>query len=262
LYNPEDIPQHPNFIDDLDTKPKLYRKQNGDLISKGKHLIEPNPLPWSRWQKLLAINYAEQTLIDEAVGVLLDTLEDLELSENTVIIWSADHGDAVGCHGGHFDKDAYMPQEVIRIPMAIRWPNEISSGQENEEFVSNIDLGPTFLDIAGTSFSKEVDGESLLPLCKGASRDWREEQFCETHGHFTQIVGRVLITEQYKYIFNEGDMNELYDLNADPFELNNLINQEEFTDIAKDMKSRLEKWREKTGDDVQADMIKGKRLRP
>lgn len=262
LYNPEEIPQHPNFIDNLDTKPEIYRKQNADLISKDNELILPNPLPWSRWQKLLAINYAEQTLIDEAVGILLDTIEELGLEENTVIIWTADHGDAVACHGGHFDKDAYMPQELLRIPMAIKWPNEIPSGQVNDKFVSNVDLGPTFLDLGGTSYSEEVDGESLLPLCRDPTIKWRDEQFCETHGHFTTIVGRVLITEQYKYIYNEGDMDELYDLDADPFELNNLINEEKYSDVIKDMKTRLEEWREKTGDQVSADMIKGKRLRP
>lgn len=88
--------------------------------------------------------------------------------------------------------------------MAVNWPSEIPSGQENEKFGSNLDLGLTFLDIAGMSFSKEVDEESTLPLCKEQALGWRSEQFCEVHGHFTSIVGRVLITEQYKYVFNEG----------------------------------------------------------
>jgi len=260
LYDSEKIPQHPNFIDNLDTKPELYRRQNGDLISKDKHLILPNPLPWSEWQKILAINYSEQTLIDEAVGNFLDTLEELGLAENTVVIWAADHGDAVASHGGHFDKDAYMPQEVIRVPLAIRWPDVVSSGQKCDKFVSNVDYPCTFLDIADTKFSNPVHGKSLVPLLENQNIKWKEEQFVETHGHFTTIVGRALITERYKYIYNEGYMDELYDLKEDPYELNNLIDREDYNDILKDMKTRLQSWRDITNDDITFDMIKGKKL--
>jgi arylsulfatase A-like enzyme len=261
MYDAEKIPEHPNFIDNLDTKPEIYRRQNGDLISKDKHLILPNPLPWSEWQKILAVNYAEQTLIDEAAGIFLDTLEELGLAENTIIIWAADHGDAVACHGGHFDKDAYMPQEVIRVPLAIKWPGVVAPGQKCEKFVSNVDYPPTFLDFAGTTFSNPIDGESLLPLLKNKEAEWKEEQFCETHGHFTTIVARVLITQRYKYIYNEGYMDELYDLKEDPFELHNLINEEECSHILEDLKARLQQWRKNTGDKVKFDMIKGKRLK-
>jgi len=260
-YNPKEIPQHPNFIDNMGTKPELYRRQNGDLISEDKHLILPNPLPWSEWQKILAVNYAEQTLIDEAAGNFLDTLEELGLAENTIIIWAADHGDALACHGGHFDKDAYMPQEIIRVPLAIKWSNVVKPGEKCDKFVSNVDYPPTFLEMAGTKFTNPIDGESLIPLLKDKNYEWKEEQFCETHGHFTTIVGRALITERYKYIYNEDYMDELYDLNEDPFELHNLINKEEYKDILEDMKTRLKNWREKTSDNVIFDMIRGKKLK-
>lgn len=261
MYDPKQIPQHPNFIDNLDIKPELYKKQNGDLLSEDKYLILPNPLSWSEWQKVLAINYAEQTLIDEAAGIFLDTLEELGLAENTIIIWAADHGDAVACHGGHFDKDAYMPQELIRVPLAIKWPGVISPGETCDKFVSNVDYPPTFLEMAGTQFTNPIDGESLVSLLKNKNANWKEEQFCETHGHFTTIVGRAIITERYKYIYNEGYMNELYDLKEDPFELYNLIKEPDHQEILDEMKARLQKWREKTGDNVKFDMIKGKRLK-
>jgi arylsulfatase A-like enzyme len=260
-YNPKEIPKHPNFIDDLNSKPKIYKKQNGDLISENNVLVLPNPLPWSEWQKVLAINYAEQTLIDEATGLLIDTLKELDLAKNTVIIWSADHGDALACHGGHFDKDAYMPQEVIRIPLAVRGPDIIPKGLKCDKFVSNLDFSPTILDIAGTNFTRSIDGNSFLSLCKNEEITWKKDQFCETHGHFTPLVGRALINENYKYIFNEGYMNELYDLRMDPFEMNNLINRSDYDNIRKRMEMRLIEWRKKTGDNITSNMIRGRRLK-
>lgn len=259
LYNPEEIPKHPNFIDDLNSKPELYKKQNGDLLSRNKQLILPNPLPWQEWQEVLATNYAEQTLIDEAAGILLQTLEELGLTENTVVMWAADHGDAVASHGGHFDKDAYMPQELIRVPLAIRYLDVIKPGR-CDELVSNMDYGPTFLEIAGTSFKNAVDGKSLIPLCLQKDAKWRKDLMIETHGHFTTIVGRALLYNRHKYIYNEGYMDELYDLDKDPWELQNLINNKAYKAILEDMKLRLKKWRQRTNDIVSYDMIKGKRL--
>jgi arylsulfatase A-like enzyme len=259
-YNPTDIPEHPNFRDDLKDKPEFYKYDTSHILTEDNKLVHPNPLPWSEWQKVLALNYAEQTLIDEAAGMILDTLRELGLAENTVVIWAADHGDAVGCHGGHFDKDAYMPQEIIRVPLAIRYPDMIPPGI-CDKFVNNTDYPATFLDIANTAFDNPIHGRSFLPLLTHEEDvEWRDDIFVETHGHFTTIVGRALITERYKYIWNENYMNELYNLHDDPWELTNLINNEEYADILHDMKQRLREWRNKTSDDVTFSMIRGRTL--
>jgi arylsulfatase A-like enzyme len=261
MYNPEEIPEHPNFRDDLKNKPEFYKMNTSHLLGKDKELKRPNPLPWSEWQKVLALNYAGQTLIDAAGGMILDTLEELGLNDNTAVMWAADHGDAVACHGGHFDKDSYMPQEMLRVPFVIRYPELIPAGQKCDKFICNIDYAPTFLDLAGTSFSNPIDGQSFLPLCTEKNVKWRKDLFIETHGHFTPILGRLILYDRYKYIYNEGYMDELYDLKEDPYELNNLINVDDFKNIIDDMKKRLKKWREKTKDDITFNMIKRKRIR-
>ena len=261
LYNPKDIPEHPSFRDNLNDKPEIYKSDINYPISKNNKLIYPNPLPWTEWQKVLALNYAQQTLIDEAGGKILDTLDELGLADNTMIFWSTDHGDSVGCHGGHFDKDAFMPEEMVCIPMAIRYPDVIPAGQISNKLVSNIDLAPTFLDAAGISFNDPVDGQSLLPLCTQQDIEWREDLMCETHGHYIVHAGRLIVTDRYKYVWNDDDMDELYDLKKDPFELKNLINNNEQTDLIINMKTRLEKWRQKTGDKITKNMIKGKKLK-
>jgi arylsulfatase A-like enzyme len=264
LYNPKDIPEIPSFKDDLKDKPSFYKKDMSRLLTKGNknnEILIPNPLPWSEWQKVLALNYGEQSLIDAAGGLILDTLEELGMEENTVVIWTSDHGDALACHGGHFDKDSYMPQEMIRVPLAIRYPKIISSGRKSDALVSNIDFAPTFLEFANTKFKNPVDGSSLFPLLNGNEERWREDLFIESHGHFTTILSRSIIYNNFKYTWNANYIDELYDLDNDPFELNNLINENDYVVIKSEMQARLKKWRKKTRDNITLEMIKGKKLK-
>ncbi len=261
LYDPKKIPELPSFSDDLNDKPEIYKYNHFYPISENNKLIYPNPLPWEEWQKVLALNYAQQTLLDEAGGIVLNALEELDLIENTVIIWASDHGDSVGCHGGQFDKDGFMPQEMVRIPMVISYPDFIPNNKNCDKLVSNLDLGPTFLDIAGTSFTDPIDGQSLLPIATQKDIQWRNDIMCETHGHWNNHVGRLIATNRFKYIWNEDHIDELYDLEDDPFELKNLINNKEYKDILVDLKACLNNWRQKTGDNVIKSMITGKRLR-
>jgi len=257
LYNPEDIPIYPNLDSDLINKPNIYKYDIYYPISKNGKLIYPNPLPWPEWQKVLAISYAHNTLIDHAGGLILNTLEKLGLNDNTLVIWTLDHGDGLACHGGHFDKYSYMPEEMIRIPLAISYPDIIPSGQISEHLVSNIDIAPTILDVAGLSFKSEVDGKSLLPICSEKSIKWREDLMCETHGHHAQThIGRAILTNRYKYVFNHKDMDELYDLKNDPYELNNLIYEDEFDGLLDDMKRRLTHWRAETNDIIDRQILR------
>ncbi len=261
MYDPENIPEYPNFRDDLKHKPAAYKAEFNFPLNERFRIIFPNPLPWSEWQKVLALNYAQQTLVDEAGGLILKTLDDVGIADNTFVVWTADHGDAVACHGGHFDKNCYMPEEMVRIPMAIRYSGKIPSSQMSDKLVSNLDLPPTFLDIAGTGFNDTVDGQSLLPISMQVDTDWRDDLMCQTHGHFFKYLGRLIVTDRYKYIWNDSDMDELYDLKEDPYELNNLIDNEGKADILENMKTRLKKWREKTGDRVEKRMLRRNILR-
>ena len=255
MYHPEDIPEYGNFHDDLKNKPEIYRKElNLPLNEKGE-LIIPNPLPWSEWQKVLARAYAHVTMVDAAGGMILDTLDELGMVNNTLVIWTTDHGDALACHGGHFDKSSYMPEEMVRIPMAIRWPGQIAPGQKSNSLVSNLDVAPTVLDAAGCSFHSEVDGASLIPLCMNQAKGWRTDQMCETHGHPLDHLGRLVVTDRFKYIANQGQMNELYDLEKDPYELTNLIDDPSQENLLSDMKARLSDWQSKTRDKPFAAMV-------
>ena len=191
---------------------------------------------------MLALCYAQITLVDEAGGRILSKLDELGLADNTLVIWTADHGDALACHGGHFNKRCYLPEEVMRVPLAIRWPAVVPAGQTIGRLVSNIDLAPTILAAAGTGFTNRVDGESLIPLLQDGTTAWREELLCEINGHYDPVIGRMVVTERFKYVETAGDMNELYDLDADPYEMNNLAYDTQFAQLKSEMRNRLLRW--------------------
>lgn len=248
MYDPADIPQYPSFDDDLSDKPTTYlRELNYPIGDEAGNLIRPNPLSWPAWQKVLARAYAQISLVDAAGGRILDALDELGLADNTLVIWTADHGDALASHGGHFNKGCYLPEEVLRIPLAIRYPEQIPAGHQSDALVSNLDFAPTMLDAAGTAFSQSVDGQSLMPLLCGEG-DGREALVCETNGHDDDVIGRTLITSRYKYIATKNDRHELYDLEADPYELNNLIPSTAHATILSDVQAQLNQIQHQTHD--------------
>lgn len=249
MYNPEDIPIYPSFDSDLSNKPDPYKREvNLKIKDENNRIIYPNPLPWSEWQVILARAYAHTTMVDDAAGLILKKLEELGLEEDTVVIFTTDHGDAVACHGGKFDKGSYMCEEILRVPLAIRYPGVIKPGQKCDAFVGNIDVGPTILDVVGLSYDQKVDGKSLLPLATGDVDKVRSYIVSETFGHISKNVAIALIDEEYKYVHNLHETHELYDLNVDPYELKNMINDEDKKDIVDYMQSKVDRWVEETND--------------
>ncbi len=250
MYNLEEIQVYGNHFDTLRDKPEVHRKDVNAQLSINDELILPSVLDWSDWQQILARAYAHQTMIDAAGGMVLDKLKELGLDENTIVIWTTDHGDAIASHGGHFDKCSYMSEEVMRIPMAISWPGIIEPEQVCKELVSNIDMPVTMLAAAGLEFSTPVHGLDLLPMLKGEKLSLRDGLFCETYGHgyAERILGRMYVKDEYKYVSFEGQMDELYNLKLDPYEMENLANKEQFAEIKSQMIRGLEKEQRRFND--------------
>jgi arylsulfatase A-like enzyme len=197
--------------------------------------------------------YAQVTLVDAAAGVILDALKEYGFYDNTIVIMTTDHGDCLACHGGHFDKAYYMPQELLKIPMAIRYPGYFKPGTVVNNYVSNMDVPVTLLEAAGLSFPEKTDGVPLMSLCAGALPK-RRYMVCETHGHKESYLGRALIMGDYKYIYNHDDIDELYHLKNDPFELRNLVENGSFLPVLREYKTLLSEWAD-TGGDVLSESI-------
>ncbi|MCY4062568.1 MAG: sulfatase-like hydrolase/transferase [Chloroflexi bacterium] len=251
LYDPEDIPVYGNFADSLAGKPEIYWNDPHDnLTDENGRLATPSNLSWGEWQRIIARAYAHITMVDAAGGLVLDKLDELGLADNTLVIWTADHGDAIGSHGGRFDKGSYLTEEVLRVPLAMRYPGHISAGQASDALVCGTDLAPTILDAAGTSFARTIDGESLLPLAAGSTAKSRSSLLVETYGHgFGTIeLGRAIIRDQYKLIAWQNHDGEFYDLDADPYELTNLFHDPAHQNAVADLEADLEQWLRDTND--------------
>ena len=251
MYDPEQIPEYGNFADTLEGKPDIYRHDpHRQLTDDDGRFVTPNRLNWGEWQRIVARAYAHITMVDAAGGLVLDKLEALGLAENTLVIWTADHGDGLASHGGRFDKGSYLTEEVMRVPLAMRFPDQIPAGQISDALTCGTDIAPTILDAAGTKFDRSVDGESLLPLARGDRSAARESLLVESYGHgFGTIeLARAIVKDDYKLILYQNHEGELYDLEADPFELVNLYRHTAYEDTVRELEMALWEWLRKTGD--------------
>ena len=198
-------------------------------------------------------NYCETLLaVDESIGTVFKYLEDNDLMKNTTVIYMGDNGFSFGEHGLIDKRQAY--EESMRVPLLAMGAAVSPSVKVIEENVQNIDIAPTILDIAGVTRPAQFDGQSFKALLNGDTTPWRDtiyyEYFWERPFPQTPTV-HAIRTDQYKYIRYHGiwDLNELYDIKADPLEMNNLIRNKEFATISKSLRDALFEWTAKTEGD-------------
>lgn len=194
-----------------------------------------------------------ETLIalDASIGSVIDYVENSDLAGNTVIIYMGDNGFSFGEHGLIDKRQAY--EESWRVPMLAWSPGMIEPGSKITQLVQNIDIAPTVLEIAGIKKPSQMDGMSILPLLKGeVVTDWRDRIFYEYYWEYaypqTPTVHAVR-TDRYKFIRYHGiwDTNEFYDLEKDPWEMNNLIRSPEHQERIQGMLDDMWTWLEETG---------------
>lgn len=175
--------------------------------------------------------------VDDSVGRLLDYLDEAGLTENTVIVYSADQGFYMGEHGW-FDK-RFMYKESFRTPLLVRWPGVVKQGTVNNDLVSNLDIAETFLDMAGVSIPADMQGRSFVPILQGKKpSDWRTSFYYQYYEYpAVHMVKRHygVYDGRYKLIhfYNDIDKWELYDTQVDPNELQNVYGDPKYTDVQK-----------------------------
>jgi N-acetylglucosamine-6-sulfatase len=214
------MPRRPNAFKAPVDKPALMRRI-GTLPPLGRETATTDDEIRGRLEMLLAV--------DDSLGRIMTALEKADALDNTVIVFTSDHGYFYGEHGLNEERRlAY--EETIRIPLLIRYPPRIKGGSTASDLVLTIDLAPTVLALAGVTPPATIEGRSLLPILNGEPRGWRKSFLVEYYSD--TVFPRVLTmgysavrTERYKYIeYRElQNMNELYDLQADPYEERNLI---------------------------------------
>ncbi|WP_316831104.1 sulfatase [Pedobacter aquatilis] len=188
--------------------------------------------------------------VDESIAQVMAELKKEGLDKNTLVIYMGDNGFQFGEHGLIDKRDLY--EASIRVPMLAYAPGLIKPGTVINEMIENIDVAPTLLELAGIKKPEQIQGDSFLNLLSGKKTAWRDKIFYEYYWEwaFPQTPTMFGVrTNQYKYIFNHGvwDANELYDIKNDPEEMNNLIRDPKYAEIAGDLKKQMWDWLEHTG---------------
>ena len=192
--------------------------------------------------------------VDENVGRVLDYLDQTGLAKNTVVFYTSDQGFYLGDHGW-FDK-RFMYEESLRMPLLVRYPQEVKAGSIKNDIVLNLDFGATFLDFAGVPTPPDMQGRSIRKILQGKTpRDWRKSMYY--HYHEYPAVHSVkrhygIRTQRYKLIhfYNDIDEWELYDLKKDPKEMKNIYSEPTNSSLVKKLKAELKLLRKKYKDDI------------
>lgn len=262
-YDINDISKPESFDDMLEDKPHLYSRQRGIW----------EDLAWHDYAEAIASYYGYCSFLDWQVGRVVETLRETRQFDDTIIIFTSDHGDYVGAHG-MFLKGAPAFEEAYQVPCLIRTPNDYPNGVVRDEIVQLQDLAPTIVDLAtGDEFPPtsrlppenpdarggenlaRLKGEpsftatSLVPFLRDeCPRGHVNEAFSEFHGQDFGWTQRVYWNDEMKYVFNTFDGDELYDLSADPHELTNVIDDPNYEETKKSLCERMWEIARETGD--------------
>lgn len=227
--------------------PAIYRNAIDDV----KNNKPPQTDPEKETVKTNLGMFRGLRAIDENVGKLMKTLDDLGLTENTVVIYSSDNGYYLGEHGLGDKRSAY--EEAMRIPMLIRFPKKFAAGKVRDEMVLNIDVAPTILELAGVTIPKEMQGKSWNELLESQQTpsDWRTSFF---YNYFYEQPFKVptvtaIRTANAKLIQypSHPEWTELFDLEKDPYETNNLFDHPDASELKQAMLVEFEQRAKEVG---------------
>jgi len=244
MYRPEDMVlgsyqegeferMPPHFAKTREENPDFsaYKEPGGhNLHGFRSHRHDPD-----KHKQCIACYYGMVSLMDRAIGRILDTLDRLGIADDTLVVFSTDHGHYLGQHG-LISKGAFHYEDLLRIPMLARYPRHIRAGSVTPALQSQVDFAPTFLSACGLDVPGLMQGVNQLDVWKGSCPRARDRLVIENRHNPTTVHLRTLVTERYKLtVYRDDDWGELFDLQEDPEERDNRWDDPEFSEI----KSRL-----------------------
>ncbi len=238
LYDVDGIPLHENIHDTLEGRPGIYRK----AAQVWAHMTD------RQRRDAAACYYASVTEIDVQFGKLIDRIAEAGQLDDTIVVLTSDHGEALGAHG-LYCKNFSAFEEIYNIPMITAGPG-IARDTETSARVGLHDLCPTLLELAGCEPFDHEDSRSFAPVVRDPSS--HEDDF--TTGFAEYFGGRMLLTQRvvwdghWKFVFNGFDFDELYNLEDDPGEMVNLAGKPECGEILRHMTARMWRTVKATGD--------------
>jgi len=225
MYKYYEAPITPAYYDDLETKPRLH------ALWRDAYLEQIPSKPGDL--------YGCQTFIDAEIGRILDAIE--KLTPGAMVIYTSDHGHAMNAHGLH-TKGAAIYDEITRVPFIVNWTGRLKPGTIGG-LASHIDLCPTIMEYFGLPVPKMFQGRSMMPVLEGKSNQTDNKVFIEFNRFEVILDGgggfqpmRAVITEKYKMaIYLLDQVDELYDIEKDPYNMDNLINDPAYADIRSEL---------------------------
>ena len=260
LYREKDLPLPEVAPEEIEKQPPPQRAYRKEMINHNASVPPEtghDAVQWKRdpsgeqLHRLRAHYYANVTMIDEKIGEILDALEEKDALRDSVVIFTADHGDALGDHG-HIQKWT-MYDCSVNVPLLFWSPDRFSGGKVIDSLVQWMDIAPTVLELAGLEVPKRWDAKSLLPLLEGRKKKIRDYVFSEHGKDWAEGVWdatefmTMIRSEKHKLVHYMGEeFGELYDLESDPEEKVNLWQNESFEGLKQDLLKELYEWRMKS----------------
>lgn len=256
LYNGVKIPKPATFDDDLKGypgKPRAFAEANNKIGTTWLSDDDPRTL-----EEVVKNHYAGVVDNDDNLGRIIELLERSGKLDDTCVVVTSDHGFFLG-EWRMYDK-RFMHEPSIRVPFMVRYPQMVKAGTTSDKMTLNVDIAPTLLELAGVPVPASMHGRSLVPLLKGESvENWRKDWLYEYYEYpqWEHVrPHRGVRTERHKLIHyykladfpDEPEEFELYDLQKDPGELNNLYGQSGYAALTRQLLGRISELRKETGD--------------
>jgi arylsulfatase A-like enzyme len=201
-------------------------------------------------RKEIAAYFAAITAVDEQVGRLMRALEHLGRSQDTIVLFTSDHGDMLGSHGQRLKRKPW--EESIRVPGIVRYPAKIKPGRTSEALLCHVDIAPTLLALCGLTVPREMQGSDLSSLVLGTTNRGPDSAFLQIFvpyaGDGTPRPWRGVRTDRFLYARTEKGPWLLYDLADDPYEMKNLALHPTHAPLRQMMEMKLDAWMKRTGD--------------
>lgn len=266
LYKPEDVELPVNFNDPLEAnEPESYRAR---AATYSKELYEKrfDLNTEAGWRQLIANYWGLVTQVDRSIGAILATLNDLGLAEDTIVVFTSDHGDMMGSH--KLLTKGCMYQEAMCVPWIVRYPRKGRGQRIVDGHVSHIDLAPTLLDLMGAHTQVDLPGKSLVPVMKGDAPasdpvfvQWTAPAAMpegpnpggaqrDLAGALGPSVRTVIAPDGWKLSLSVGDRSQLFNLAADPGETTNLFDHPDSKPVIDRLSAELRNWQKRVGDEL------------
>ncbi len=224
-------PPHHQITQQVNPDRSMYIEEGGhDCHGVHSHLHKHNDAAGA-----IAALYGRTSMMDHYIGKVLDKLDELGLAEDTLVIFTTDHGDFFGQHGLR-GKGAFHFEDMIKLPFIARLPGVIEPGTRTDAMLSLVDLAPTFLDMAGIDIPRCMTGKSQKPVMEGKANAVRDHVIVENHHQPTTLHLKTYVDARYKLtVYYNQSYGELFDLEADPGEVNNLWDDPGSQELKKDL---------------------------